>query len=108
MGHYLNTYGKKRKFQEGGAMAPAPEAGGAPPAPEAAPGGGGEEELFALAEAAVQGDQEAATQLGMALAPMILEQASAMGQEAGGGAEQAPPEGGTPVFGSGGKFLRKV
>ena len=100
---YLNTYGT-RKFQEGGQMAPAPEAPAGPPAE----GGEGEEQLIALAEAVVNGDQEAAMQLGVALAPMILEQAAAMG--GGGGApmeEAAPVPGGTPQFKRGGTFVGK-
>jgi len=112
MGYYINKYGKSNtlKFQEGGAMPPeemapaAPEAGGAPA------GGGDEEQLVAWAEAATQGDQEAAMQLGMAIAPMIMEQAAAMGGGAEGGAppEEMPAEGGTPVFKKGGSFIGKA
>jgi len=102
--NYLSKYGKNRKFQEGG-MAPA----------EAAPaggGGGGEmsgEELVGLAQATMQGDQQAAAQLGTLMAPMIMEQMQAQG---GGGAPAEggapPPEGGgEPVFKHGGEFLRK-
>jgi len=114
MGYYMNKYGKKNtlKFQEGGMM---PEEGGAPPAPEAggAPAGGGDEEqLIAWAEAATQGDQEAAMQLGMAIAPMIMEQAAAAsgggGAEGGMPPEGAPAEGGTPVFRKGGSFIGKA
>lgn len=97
---YLSTYGSKRKFQEGGAM-PAPEAA-APAGPEAG-GGGNEQEVIALAEAAAQGDQEAATQLGMMLAPLILQEAQAQG-----GGEAAAPAEAQPVFRKGGKFLKKV
>jgi len=100
---YLNKYGKNRKFQEGG-MAPAPA--------EAAPaggGGGGEmsgEELLGLAQATMQGDQQAAAQLGTLMAPMIMEQMQAQG---GGGAPaaEAAPAGGEPVFKKGGEFLTK-
>ena len=99
---YLNTYGtKRRKFQEGGMMAPAP----AEAAPEAGPEAGGgevsEDQLLQLADAAVQGDQEAAMQLGMLLAPMILQEA-----QAAGGAEAAPAEA-APVFRKGGQFVGK-
>jgi len=119
--NYLKNYGSRRtqRFQEGGMMAPQ---GGAEMAPqegapqEGAPqgGGGGEEELIALAEAAVQGDQEAGCQLGAALAPMIVEAAQQQ-QQGGGGmpaeegmAQGAPAAGGTPVFKRGGQFLGKV
>lgn len=118
MGYYLKKYGKNNtlKFQEGGEM---PAEAAVPPAPEAAPeagapeGGGNEEQLIALAEAATQGDQQAAMELGMALAPMIMEQAAAMGGGAEGAApvEQgapAPAEGGTPVFKQGGSFIGKA
>jgi len=95
---YLKTYGKRR-FQAGGeAPAPAPAEGG---------GGGGEgEQILALAQAAAQGDPQAAQELGFFLAPMILEQAGA----GGGGAAPAPapaPGGEEPVFRKGGEFLRK-
>ena len=112
--NYLKNYGsnKTRRFQEGGMMAPQ---GGAEMAPqEGAPqGGGGEEELIALAEAAVQGDQEAGCQLGAALAPMIVEAAQQQGGGGGAPAEAGMAEGeaaagGTPVFKRGGQFLGKV
>lgn len=106
---YLRTYGTKynRKFQEGGMMAPAPAEAPAEAQGPAGEGGGGEEQIIALAEAAAQGDQEAAMQLGMMLAPMILQEAQA--QMGGGGAEAAPaPEEGTPVFQRGGKFLGRI
>lgn len=97
---YLKQYGsKKRKFQAGGA-APAAEPAAAPAGP-AAGGGGQEEQIFALAEAAVQGDQAAAAELGMFLAPMILQEAEA---QMGGGAEAEAQ----PVFAKGGKFVKKV
>jgi len=124
---YLNTYGRTRKYQGGGGMPPAAgDMGGAPGgdmggAPGGAPGGemggapGGaqemdEQQLIQLAEAAMQGDQEAAAQLGFMLAPMILEQAQAMmggGGAEGAPAEEVPAEGGTPVFRHGGAFLGK-
>ncbi|MCK5788482.1 MAG: hypothetical protein KAH32_05765, partial [Chlamydiia bacterium] len=66
---YVNKYGNKRMFQAGGEMA-------GPPPPQ---GGGGDEEVIMLAQAAASGDMEAAAQLGMMLAPMILEQAGAAG-----------------------------
>jgi len=106
---YLSKYGT-RKFQAGGEMAPAgPEAPAAPAGPEA---GGGEEEIIGLAQAAAGGDMEAAAQLGMMLAPMILEQAGAGGAEGAPagpeGGEMAPPqEEGAPVFRRGGKFIGK-
>jgi len=105
---YLNNYGtRNRKFQEGGEMAPA-----APMGPEAGPeaGGGGEEEqMIALAEAAAQGDEAAATQLGMMIAPLILQEAQAqMGGGAEGGAAPAGPEGGAPVFRTGGQFAGRL
>ena len=102
---YLNKYGtKQRRFQEGGEMAPAPAG------PEAGPeaGGGGEEEqMIMLAEAAVQGDEQAAMQLGMMIAPLILQEAQA---QMGGGEAAAPagPEGGAPVFRKGGQFAGKL
>ena len=103
---YLDAYGnKKRKFQEGGAMAPAPapvQAG-----PEAPGAGGQEEQILALAQATVQGDQQAAAELGAILAPMILQELEAAG--GAGGAEaggQAPaPQGAEPVFRRGGQFV---
>lgn len=96
---YLKKYGsKKQKFQAGG-PAPAAEPAAAPAAP--AEGGGGEEQIFQLAEAAVAGDQAAAAELGMMLAPMILQEA-----EAQMGAAPAEAEA-QPVFRKGGKFIRK-
>jgi hypothetical protein len=97
--NYLETYGsKQRRFQEGG-VAPAPAA---PAGPEA--GGGQEEQIVQLAEAAQAGDQQAAAELGMIMAPMILEEI-----QAAAGAQGAPagPEagGGEPVFRKGGKFV---
>lgn len=103
--NYLEKYGKQpRKFQEGGPV-PAPQGG----APE---GGGGPsgEDVLALAQATVSGDQAAAAQLGTLVAPMILEQAGG----AGGGAPQAAPEAvpapaeGEPVFKKGGQFLKRA
>ena len=102
MTDYLSTYGKRtRTFQEGGPM---PAEGGAPAGPEGAPqGGGGEEEqVLALAQAAMEGDMEAAAQLGMMLAPMILEQAG--GGAPQGGGEPMPAEGGAPTFRKGGRL----
>lgn len=100
---YLRKYGKKKRiFQEGGAMA-APA-----PAQEAGPSG---DEVIALAQAAISGDQAAAAQLGMMLAPLILEQAGAGGGEAmaGQAPEAAPaPVEGEPVFRKGGSFLRRA
>ena len=108
MKDYLSAYGT-RKYQEGGAMPPqggAP-AGGMPPeggAPAGGPEGGDPQaELMALAQAAAQGDQAAATQLGMMLAPMILEQ-SGGGGAPGGPEGPAPAEGGAPVFSRGGRL----
>jgi len=99
--NYLKQYGTKtRIFQEGG-MAPA--GAEAQPAPAAGPEqGGGEEQIFALAEAAVAGDQAAAAELGLMLAPMILQEAQA---QAGGQPEAAEAQ---PVFSKGGKFGKKV
>jgi len=61
-----------------------------------------------LAEATVQGDMEAAAQLGQALAPMILEQVQAQG---GGGAPAGDPgmepAGAEPMFSRGGVFVGK-
>lgn len=97
---YLNKYGKKRKFQEGGV---APEA--APVQAGPAEGGSQEEEILALAQATVGGDQAAAAQLGAILAPMILQEV-----QAGGGQEATPamaPEA-QPVFRKGGKFVGTV
>ena len=97
---YLNAYGKKRRFQEGGV------------APSAAPvqagpteGGGQEEQILALAQATVAGDQAAAAQLGVMMAPMILQEV----QAAGGGAEaEAAPAEAQPVFRKGGKFVGTI
>ena len=53
----------------------------APAAPaQAGPeqGGGQEEQILALAQATVGGDQAAAAQLGAMLAPMILEEVQAL------------------------------
>jgi len=101
--NYLTKYGKgRKKFQEGG-VAPAPA--------------GGEmsgEDLIALAEATVAGDQAAAAQLGMLVAPMLLEQAGAAAGGGGGGGgapmpQEAPaPTEGEPVFRKGGLFVRKA
>jgi len=104
MKDYLNTYGVRRhsKFQMGGPM---PAEGGMPPeggAPAEGGGGDPQAEIIALAEAAAAGDMEAAAQLGMMVAPLILEQAGG----AGGGAP-AGPEGGAPVFRKGGRLIRK-
>jgi hypothetical protein len=108
MTDYLAKYGnpRMRRFQEGGEMPaaePMPAEGGAPQ------GGGGEEEVLALAQAAAGGDMEAAAQLGMMLAPMILEQAGA----AQGGAPAGPeagmaPEGGAPMQRKGGVMLYRT
>ena len=77
--NWLKTHGKARKFQAGGAMAPAPEEG----AP--AGGGGPEEQLQAmLMEFAESQDP----QLAVAICNMLLELM-------GGGA--AAPEGGAPA-----------
>jgi hypothetical protein len=121
MKDYLATYGN-RKFQAGGPMPADPNAApsGAPTAdpamaPAGAPpegGGGGEEQIVALAQAAASGDMQAAAELGMMLAPLILEQA---GMAAGGdpamtgGAPPADPAmaGGPAPMGRGGmKLLR--
>jgi len=106
MTDYLNRYGRKQRFQEGGPMPaeggapPAGPEGGAPAGPEGQ-GGGGEEQVLQLAQAAIQGDMEAAAQLGMMLAPMILEQAGGGGAQGGA---PAPAEGGAPTFKRGGKL----
>jgi hypothetical protein len=71
---YLNAYGKKRRFQEGGV---APAAAPVQAGPEQG-GGGQEEEILALAQATVGGDQAAAAQLGAMLAPMILQEVQAV------------------------------
>lgn len=93
---YLSEYGtKKRKFQVGGEMPAAPPA----------EGGGQEEQIIALAEAAVAGDEQAAMELGMLVAPIILEQVAGAGA---GEAEAMAAEQEAPVFSSGGKFLRKI
>ena len=97
---YLSKYGKKRKFQVGGEMAPAPVQAGP------AEGGGQEEQILALAEATVGGDQAAAAQLGAMLAPMILQEVQAA---SGGGAPAgAPAPGAEPVFKKGGKFVGTI
>ncbi len=96
---YLKKYGT-RKLQEGG------------PAPAPAGGEMSGEDLIALAQATIAGDQAAAAQLGMLVAPMLLEQAGA-GAGGGGGAPEAPaaptaPVEGEPMFRKGGLFVRKV
>jgi hypothetical protein len=93
---YLNAYGKKRRFQEGVAPAAAPVQAG----PEQ---GGQEEEILALAQATVGGDQAAAAQLGAMLAPMILQEV----QAGGGGEEEMAPQEAQPVF-KGGKFVGTI
>ena len=107
---YLKTYGS-RKFQAGGEMpsgpAVAPEGG-----PEGAGGGGAEQEAEAvlqLAQATMQGDEQAAAELGKMLAPVILQEVESQGAAGGGGApaEGAPAGGGEPVFRRGGQFLGK-
>jgi hypothetical protein len=109
---YLDKYGKKaRRFQDGGAM---PEGEMAPPqqaGPVPAEGQEGqegqEEQILQLAEAAVAGDEQAAAQLGMMLAPMILQQMEAE-MQAGAGAEAAAPAAPEPVFRKGGKFVGSI
>jgi hypothetical protein len=98
---YLNTYGKKRRFQEGGV---APEAAPVQAGPEQG-GGGQEEQILALAQATVAGDQAAAAELGMMLAPMILQEVQA---SAGGATEEAAPAEAQPVFRKGGKFVGTI
>ena len=63
--------------------------------------------VLQLAEATVAGDMQAAQELGVMMAPMILEQVQAGGGP--GGAEAAPAEAptGEPVFARGGTFQRK-
>lgn len=109
MKDYINTYGQKKPkmnmFQGGGPMPaeggqPMPaEGGGAPPE-----GGDPQQQIIALAEAASQGDEAAAMELGMMLAPMIMEQAGGGGAPAGGPEGGAPPGGEAPVFKKGGKL----
>lgn len=114
---YLNAYGtRSRSFQEGGPMPAGPE-GGAPAGPEGAPmppegGGGGnpQEQIMALAQAAIQGDQQAAMELGMIIAQELVaggEQGGAPGGAPGGpeGAPQgAPAPEGAPMFRRGGRL----
>jgi len=95
MKDYLKQYGRKQRFQEGGSMPAGPE-GGAPPAGGPEGGAGGPEEILAVAQATLDGDMEAAAQLGVMVAPMILEQAQAQGG-APGGAPAGGPEGGAPM-----------
>lgn len=100
---YLNKYGKKRMFQAGGVAPAAP----APVQAGPAEGGGQEEQILALAEATVGGDQAAAAQLGTMLAPMILQEVQAAG--GGEGApEGAPAPEAQPVFRKGGKFVGTI
>lgn len=92
-----------RKFQEGG---PAPEAG-APedqmnqPAPEGAPEGG-EDPLMQLAQIFQQALQSQDCQMLAQGAQMFLQ----LIQQAQGGAPEQPQ--GQPVFGKGGRLLRRV
>ena len=67
---------------------------------------GQEEQILQLAEAAVAGDQQAAAELGMMLAPMILQQVDAEMQGAEGG--EAAPAAPEPVFRRGGKFVGAI
>ncbi|MCK5788290.1 MAG: hypothetical protein KAH32_04800 [Chlamydiia bacterium] len=113
---YLRAYSRaNRMFQEGGPM---PQEGGMPPGgemmpPEGAPmppeGGGGEgnqqEQIMALAQAAVQGDQQAAMELGMIIAQELLAGAGGGGGEGAPGAGGPPPAPeGAPVFRRGGRL----
>jgi hypothetical protein len=117
--NYLAKYGTRRYQGGGGMPAPGgaeggmPAEGGAPPEggmpeggapPEGGQGGDPQAEIMALAQAAAQGDQAAAAQLGMALAPMILEQAQGGAQGGPEGGAPAPAEGGAPVFRRGGRL----
>jgi hypothetical protein len=84
---YLNAYGKKRRFQEGGVAPAGPVQAG----PEQ--GVVDKRKKLALAQATV-GDQAAAAQLG-AMFSMILQEVQAGG---GGGEEEMAPQEAQPVF----------
>ena len=103
---YLDKYGTKRRMFQGGGQAPLPAdpAAQAPAGPGPEGGGGEQEQVIALAQATMSGDQAAAAQLGQLLAPMIMQEVEAA-QGGGGGAPAAPagPEG-QPVFRKGGAF----
>lgn len=99
---YLSKYGTQ-KFQEGGPM---PEAAPVQAGPEE--GGGQEEQILALAQATVNGDQAAATQLGTMLAPMILQEVQAAEGGAQAQAAPAPSPEAQPVFRKGGKFVGTI
>jgi hypothetical protein len=112
---YLDKYGSgnTRKFQDGGAMPAAPGPGPAPvqAGPSEAGDGGQEEQIMALAQATVGGDQAAAAQLGTLLAPMIIQEVQAQSGGSGGGedaAAAAPAPEGQPVFRKGGKFAGTI
>jgi hypothetical protein len=78
-------------------------------APAEAGGGDPQEQILGLAQAATQGDEAAAAQLGMMLAPMILEQAGGGGAAPAGAPGEGAPAGqgeGAPVFKRGGKLAR--
>lgn len=98
--NYLSKYGSRRKFQGGGEMPVDP---GMVPAAGPAEGGGQEEQILALAQAASSGDQQAAMELGMLVAPMIMQEM----QAAGGAPQEAAPEA-QPVFRRGGVFIGKI
>ncbi len=103
---WINQYGSApRKFQEGGAMAPA---GGAPAGPEGAPQGqeGGADIEAMLAEYAQTRDP----QLAVAICDMLVE--AMMGAQGGGqpgGAPEGqagPPQGGAPMGRNGMRMTR--
>ena len=93
-----------KKFQEGG---PAPEAG-APedqmnqPAPEEGAPEGGEDPLMQLVQMAVQALQSQDCQMAMQVCQAFVQ----LIQQAQGGAPEQPQ--GQPVFGKGGRLLRRV
>lgn len=105
---WLNQYkGGVRKFQEGGAMTPAPAQGGAPGGQEGAPQGGGADIEAMLSEYAQTRDP----QLAVAICDMLVE--AMMGAQQGGqpgapapGAEAGAPQGGAPMGRNGMRMTR--
>jgi hypothetical protein len=96
---YLNAYGKKRRFQEGGVAPAAPVQAG----PEQG-GGGQEEEILALAQATVGGDQAAAAQLGAMFSYDFARSSSWRWWSE----EEMAPQEAQPVFRKGGKFVGTI
>jgi len=92
MRDWVNTYGRVRKYQAGGPMAP-PEAAPAGPEPGMEGGGGGGELEAMLAEYAQTRDPQLAVEICDQLVDMMMGGGAPAGPEAGPGPEAMPPEG---------------